>query len=160
MAHIATYKVGGIAVPLFVLFGPEALQFRLHDSGAKVLITNQASLASIAQIHDKLPALQHILVTDTASDAKLPTLSKQVAVHSFWNAMQQGSQSFTPVQTKADDPALIIYTSGTTGNPKGCLHAHRVLPGHMPGVEFPHNFFPQPDDLFWTPADWAWVCLM
>jgi acetyl-CoA synthetase len=37
------------------------------------------------------------------------------------------------------------------------LHAHRVLLGHLPGVEWPHEFFPQPGDLFWTPADWAWI---
>jgi acetyl-CoA synthetase len=51
----------------------------------------------------------------------------------------------------------IVYTSGTTGPPKGALHAHRTLLGHLPGVEFPHNFFPQKDDCFWTPADWAWI---
>ena len=62
-----------------------------------------------------------------------------------------------PIDSAADDPALIIYTSGTTGQPKGALHAHRTLLGHLPGVEFPQEFFPQPGDLFWTPADWAWI---
>jgi acetyl-CoA synthetase len=51
----------------------------------------------------------------------------------------------------------MVYTSGTTGPPKGALHAHRVLLGHLPGIEFPHDFFPQPGDRFWTPADWAWA---
>ncbi len=51
----------------------------------------------------------------------------------------------------------MIYTSGTTGNPKGALHGHRVLPGHLPGVQMPHEFLPQPGDLAWTPADWAWA---
>ena len=59
--------------------------------------------------------------------------------------------------TRADDPALIIYTSGTTGQPKGALHAHRVLLGHLPGVEISHDFFPQAGDRIWTPADWAWI---
>ena len=75
----------------------------------------------------------------------------------FWGALEKGSPYFDPVKTKADDPALIIYTSGTTGPPKGALHAHRVLLGHVPGVEFFHNFFPKKDDLYWTPADWAWI---
>ncbi|MBR9985377.1 MAG: AMP-binding protein [Desulfosarcina sp.] len=68
-----------------------------------------------------------------------------------------GIDAFTPVRTRADEPALIIYTSGTTGPPKGALHAHRVLLGHLPGVEFPHNFFPCEGDRFRTPADWAWI---
>src|SRR5262245_65778084 len=62
-----------------------------------------------------------------------------------------------PVDTAADDPALIIYTSGTTGQPKGALHAHRVLLGHLPGVEMSHDLLPQPGDRIWTPADWAWI---
>ena len=37
------------------------------------------------------------------------------------------------------------------------MHAHRVLLGHLPGVQLPHDFFPQPGDLYWTPADWAWI---
>ncbi len=51
----------------------------------------------------------------------------------------------------------MIYTSGTTGPPKGALHAHRVLPGHVPGVQMAQEFMPQPGDQFWTPADWAWA---
>jgi acetyl-CoA synthetase len=71
--------------------------------------------------------------------------------------MEDASDHFRPVDTTADRPAVIIYTSGTTGPPKGALHAQRVLLGHLPGVELPHEFFPQPGDLFWTPADWAWI---
>ena len=52
---------------------------------------------------------------------------------------------------------MMIYTSGTTGPPKGALHGHRVLLGHLPGIEIHHEFFPQPGDRIWTPADWAWA---
>jgi acetyl-CoA synthetase len=72
-------------------------------------------------------------------------------------ALRGKSEDFTPVATRADDPALIIYTSGTTGQPKGALHAHRVLLGHLPGVEMSHDLLPQPGDRIWTPADWAWI---
>ena len=75
----------------------------------------------------------------------------------FHDALARAASDFTPVDTAADDPALMIYTSGTTGPPKGALHAHRVLLGHLPGIELPHEFFPQPGDRFWTPADWAWA---
>ena len=75
----------------------------------------------------------------------------------FQEVMAAESGDFTPVDTLADDPAMMIYTSGTTGPPKGALHAHRVLPGHLPGFELVHEFFPRRDDLMWTPADWAWA---
>ena len=100
------------------------------------------------QIKDKLPYLKIIIVTKGKPEE---------GVLDFWKSVEKGSPYFEPVKTKADDPALIIYTSGTTGPPKGALHAHRVVLGHVPGVEFFHNFFPQKDDLYWTPADWAWI---
>ncbi|MBC8246120.1 MAG: AMP-binding protein, partial [Deltaproteobacteria bacterium] len=148
LAHIATYKVGGIAIPLFTLFGPDALEYRLSNSQAKCLVTDKSNLAKIEQIREKLPYLQTIFVVEGGPNA---------GVTDFWEALNQGSDRFAARQTGADDPALIIYTSGTTGPPKGALHAHRTLLGHLPGVEFPQNLFPEEDDLFWTPADWAWI---
>ena len=147
VAHIAAYKLGAISVPLFVLFGADALQFRLADSGAKALVTDAGGLAKIAGIRDDLPDLKLVLCTDGAMEDALW----------FQGVLDKASDTFTPADTGPDDPALIIYTSGTTGPPKGALHGHRVLLGHLPGVEMPQEFFPQPGDLFWTPADWAWI---
>jgi len=147
VAHIAAYKLGAIAVPLFTLFGAEALEYRLADSGAKVLITDAGGLGKLAEIRDRLLDLEVVLSIDGPADGAL----------SFHGEVEKARDSFRPMDTAADDPALIIYTSGTTGPPKGALHAHRVLLGHLPGVEFPHEFFPQGGDLFWTPADWAWI---
>jgi acetyl-CoA synthetase len=148
IAHVAIYKLGGIAIPLFTLFGPDALEYRLGNSAAKAVITDGANIEKILQIKSKLPHLKIII----------PTHGKSVEwVQDFWKSIEKGSADFDPVKTKADDPALIIYTSGTTGPPKGALHAHRVVLGHVPGVEFFHNFFPQKDDVYWTPADWAWI---
>ena len=148
VAHVAAFKAGLISVPLFTLFGEDALEFRLADSGAKALITDAIGLAKLEAIRARLPALQRVFVTGGgAGPASL----------AFEAELAQAKDSFTAVDTAADDPAIIIYTSGTTGNPKGALHAHRVLLGHLPGVEMPHEHFPQAGDLFWTPADWAWI---
>ena len=148
IAHIATYKIGGIAIPLFTLFGPDALEYRLANSDAKCIVTDTTGLPKLAEIAEKLPALETIFLIDGPGRAN---------IIDFWDAVSKGAERFTPVRTRADDPALIIYTSGTTGPPKGALHAHRTLLGHLPGVEFPHEFFPRPGDVFWTPADWAWI---
>ncbi|WP_368641238.1 acyl-CoA synthetase [Castellaniella ginsengisoli] len=147
LAHLAAYKLGAIAVPLFTLFGTEALQYRLSNSGARALITQAEGLDKIAQIRPGLPDLGCVLDIDA-----------QAGEASFWSAIEsQEGQRFIPEDTAADDPALIIYTSGTTGKPKGALHAHRALLGHLPGVEISHNFFPDRATLMWTPADWAWI---
>jgi acetyl-CoA synthetase len=146
-SHIAIYKLGGVALPLAVLFGVDALSFRLQNSGATALITHAQGIDRIAEIRDSLPDLKLVLSLDGASDGAL----------GFVDSLSRASPDFTAVDTAADDPAMIVYTSGTTGQPKGALHGHRVLLGHLPGVETHHDFFPQPGDRIWTPADWAWA---
>jgi acetyl-CoA synthetase len=147
-AHIAIYKLGAVALPLASLFGVEALQYRLSDSSARGLVCDGPGLARLREIGgEKLPELQTILCVDGA----------QGGAEDFFAALAAESAEFTPVATLAEDPALMIYTSGTTGLAKGALHAHRVLPGHLPGVTMPHDGFLRAGDLMWTPADWAWA---
>jgi acetyl-CoA synthetase len=145
--HIAIYKLAAIALPLAVLFGTDAMSYRLQNAGAKVLITNAQGLAKLEQIRDGLPGLATVMSIDGPGDDAL-------GLH---DTLALASTAFVPVATAPDDPAMMIYTSGTTGQPKGALHAHRVLFGHFPGIEMPHDLFPQPGDRFWTPADWAWA---
>lgn len=148
LAHVAAYKLGAIAVPLFVLFGEEALEYRLANSGAALLVTDLANWPKVATLRARLGALRTVLVVDGKGiDGTLDFAASCAAAR----------DDFAPADTAAEDPAIIIYTSGTTGPPKGALHAHRVLLGHLPGVELPQRFFPQPGDRFWTPADWAWI---
>ncbi|WP_323120826.1 acyl-CoA synthetase [Burkholderia alba] len=151
IAHLAAYKSGAIAVPLFSLFGADALEFRLANSGAAALVTDRAGYAKVAQLRAQLPALTTVYCIDDAPDLAEP------GVLSFGAALAAESAAFDPADTGSDDPALIIYTSGTTGKPKGALHAHRVLLGHLPGVELSQALFPRNARLFWTPADWAWI---
>ena len=145
--HIAALKMGAITIPLFMLFGDEALAYRLGNSGTRAVVTNADGAAKLARIRDQLPDLQVIYMIDGAAPGTID-LHAQLASQ---------STAFTPVDTLADDPAIIIYTSGTTGQPKGALHAQRVLLGHLPGVEMSHDLFPEPGDRIWTPADWAWI---
>lgn len=146
-AHIAALKIGAITIPLFTLFGEEALDYRLHNSGAKVVITDSTGAAKLAGIRQNLPDLTTVFCVDGAVPGA-DDLSSCMSGH---------EKTFQPANTSADDPAIIIYTSGTTGQPKGALHGHRVLLGHLPGVEMSHDFLGQPGDRIWTPADWAWI---
>src|SRR5260221_2161536 len=148
IAHLAAFRSGMISIPLFALFGEDALEFRLSNSGARAIITDEAGWEKLTKIRDRLPYLQDIYITSGAVHA---------GAKPFWSSIETASEEFTTVDTSADDAALMIYTSGTTGNPKGALHAHRVVLGHLPNVEMCHDFLPRPGDLMWTPADWAWI---
>ncbi len=148
IVHFASFRSGLVSVPLFTLFGEDALEFRLSNSNARAIVTDESGWEKLAKIRDRLPFLQDIYVTSGTIHA---------GAKSFWQSIEDAPEQFETVDTHADDPAIIIYTSGTTGNPKGALHAHRVLLGHLPNMEMAHDFFPKSGDLFWTPADWAWI---
>lgn len=147
LAHLAAYRLGAIALPLFTLFGPEALRFRLADSGARALVSDASGLAKVLPLVSELPELRAIW----SVDEEIPP------ARALWAGLERAGEQDPTVDTAADDPALLIYTSGTTGQPRGALHAHRVLLGHLPGVQLPQELLPRPGDRFWTPADWAWI---
>ncbi|HEX8417109.1 MAG TPA: AMP-binding protein, partial [Methylobacterium sp.] len=147
VAHAAAYKLGAIALPLAGLFGPDALRYRLADSGARALITDAAGLAKVADLRSGLPGLGLVVSLDGPGEGAVD----------YAALVATAAPGFRAVDTRADEPALMIYTSGTTGPAKGALHAHRVLPGHLPGWAMMHDFPPRPGDRMWTPSDWAWA---
>jgi acetyl-CoA synthetase len=147
VAHLAVWKLGAVSLPLASLFGPDALAYRLSDSGARVVVTTPENLGKVEQAiagSDDPP-----VVVVTGDDA-----AGHVA---FDDLVASGAPDRPAVDSAAEDPAYLIYTSGTTGQPKGALHAHRSLYGHLPGFELYYELAPQPGDLIWTPADWAWI---
>jgi acetyl-CoA synthetase len=148
VAHMALYQMGAVAMPLSVLFGPDALEYRIRNSEAVAALVDPASLPSLAAVRDGLPALKHVIgVAGACASGVTP-----------WESLlERASSAFTPVDTAADDPAILVYTSGTTGPPKGALKAHRAVIGNLPGFSYSHDLFPQPGDVFWSPADWAWT---
>jgi acetyl-CoA synthetase len=147
LAHLAVWKLGAISVPLSGLFGPEALRYRLGDSGARAVVTDQQALERVTEVAGALDDLAVVVVDDPV----------HAPHHRFWDLIEQAGPDCVPAATTPDTPGLLIYTSGTTGAPKGALHGHRVLLGHLPGFELMLDFFPQADDRMWTPADWAWI---
>jgi acetyl-CoA synthetase len=147
VSHVAIYQMGAVAMPLSLLFGPDALEYRLQNSDTVVAIVDAGALPAIAAVRARCPALRHLIVvgrSDGEGQEWSSLLSKQ-------------SDHFDLVATLADDPALLIYTSGTTGPPKGALMPHRALIGNLPGFVASQDWFPQKGDVFWSPADWAWT---
>ena len=147
LAHLAAYRIGAVLVPLFTLFGEDALSYRLANSGASAIITDAANLPKVDAIRGDLPDLTHVWSVDGPADGA-------AGLH---EAMSAASDHCPRVALGPEDPAFLSYTSGTTGPPKGALHAHRLVLGHVPSTQLVQDFFPQPGDRIWTPSDWAWL---
>ncbi len=147
VCHLACYQLGAIAMPMSVLFGTDALQYRLLDSSASIVITDATSLDGMNAIKAACPQLQHLIGIDC----------QEQGIINWEQRMSDASAQFSAVATRAGDPAVLIYTSGTTGPPKGALIPHAALIGNLSGFVASQNWFPQDDDVFWSPADWAWT---
>jgi acetyl-CoA synthetase len=170
VAYVAVLQMGAVAMPLSLLFGPEALEYRLQDSDAVVAIVDASSVSNVLAVRAQCPSLREVIGVDLSRAADMLAVDVD-----FASALAEQQRSFTAVQTKADEGAVLIYTSGTTGPPKGALIPHRALVGNLTGFVCSQNWFgfptqaTQPPDLntahlptgsaavFWSPADWAWT---
>ncbi|HEX4327264.1 MAG TPA: AMP-binding protein [Burkholderiales bacterium] len=150
VAHVACYQMGAVAMPMSLLFGPDALEYRLHNSAAAAIVIDRAALPNLAPVRGNCPLLKHVIAVGETTARLADQLD-------YAELLARHSREFTPVKTRAEDPALLIYTSGTTGPPKGALKPHRVLIGNLSGFVASQNWFPKPADVFWSPADWAWT---
>jgi acetyl-CoA synthetase len=181
IAYMAVFQLGAVAMPLSMLFGPEALEYRLQDSEAAVAICDESSIGNLLAVRAQCPALRTVVGVGAAALQADLDWGVEVARH---------PATFTAAQTKADEGAVLIYTSGTTGPPKGALIPHRALIGNLPGFVCSQNWFgfsptaalpapspvrgrvgegagheraqpglpePETQSVFWSPADWAWT---
>jgi len=126
-------KRGAIAVPCYSQFGPEALEFRLKDSGAKILVTDERTL-------DFGEALSDVKVIATGSDFEEFIKPHRTVYRS---------------NTSAKDIAVYQYTSGTTRKfPDAIKHYHRSIVTLMPAAVFGRGF--RPGDRYFCPSNPAW----
>ena len=154
VAHMAVYQLGAVAMPLSMLFGPEALEYRLTHSETTVALVDESAIDNVLAARAAVPGLRTVLAVGGA----------QGRGDLDWQAALAAERSrFTAVSTKADEAAVLIYTSGTTGPPKGALVPHRALIGNLTGFVCSQNWFgfgensPGTQGVFWSPADWAWT---
>ncbi|WP_349362842.1 MAG: AMP-binding protein [Roseitalea porphyridii] len=147
VAHLAVYRLGAIAVPMATQFGPDAIGYRLAASGARAFIAFAKGIERARSLAGGLVDFDLVVASDRAP-AGAVLLDELIAA---------GGDTVLEADTTPDDPAMMLFTSGTTGQPKGTLHGHRVLLGHLPGIEMAQHFMPRPGDVFWTPSDWAWA---
>ena len=162
VAYMAVLQMGAVAMPLSILFGPEALQYRLQDSDAVLAICDESSAASIQSVRESCPALRTVIGVGVA--AKKSKSDDKTVDFELNKAIAGVSIAYAAIKTLASDGAILIYTSGTTGPPKGALIPHRALIGNLTGFVCSQNWFgfdgvknKSSNAIFWSPADWAWT---
>ena len=158
VAHIALYRLGAVGMPLSMLFGPEALEYRLNDSETRLVIVDESGIDNLLAARPLCAALKTLMTVGGAAGQ---------GDIDWRTALEAESLVCTAVETRADDAAVLIYTSGTTGPPKGALIPHRALIGNLSGFVASQNWFPHVAEqgphfghdtaVFWSPADWAWT---
>lgn len=147
LAMIASYKLGCVALSMSPLFGPDAVRYRLKHSGAKVLIVedDRRDLRTLTREVESVKTTLVIDGEDMGSNER-----------SFDDVCRSATAP-GPVRTGIREGAHLFYTSGTTGDPKGALHAHGFLLGHIPCFQLYFEVAPRRRDVSWTPADWGWI---
>lgn len=154
IAHVSCWKTGAESVPLSPLFGPEGLAYRLDDSDATACIVDESTVGVLQDVVDELDELEHVLVV---TENETPAVGN-TNVRNFWETVADNDRSYENVSRSPADPAMVFYTSGTTGEPKGVVLQHSILLGYLPLFQVTFcNMEIGENDLFWIPADWAWI---
>jgi acetyl-CoA synthetase len=159
---MAVNQLGAVAMPLSMLFGPEALAFRLQDSAAVLVIADESAAPGLRGLRSHCPAWRELMVVGGSGGCGGTVEAGEIG---WLQALQAEDARFVAAKTTADEAAVLIYTSGTTGPPKGALIPQRALIGNLTGFVASQNWFgfdPAALELgsqavFWTPADWAWT---
>src|SRR5215813_2454808 len=143
IAIVGTLKAGAIYVPMFTGLGPDAIQYRLDHSRARLLVTHH-------EVRGQVPAgpnLTTMCVLDAGHHAWPADLD-------FWETLDRECIRFEPVHRDRDDIAALIYTSGSTGPPKGGAIAVNFLAAVWPYIVYGLDLTDH--DVIWPTGDPGW----
>jgi len=162
IAMLACARIGAVHSVVFGGFGPAALNMRIQDASAKVVITSDIGMrrgkiiqlkAIVEEALINAPSVEHVIVLrrqDRPADLR-PGLELD-----FNEIMEKASQDCPAEVMDAEDPLFTLYTSGSTGKPKGIVH---TCGGYMVGTYYTSKYiFDMKDpDIFWCTADPGWI---
>lgn len=150
LAHLATWKLGGVSVPLSVLYGPDALEFRLGDSEPAAVFADPELFDAVGTAIADLDSVECVVGMGATPDVD--------GVETVRFGALDGDRTYDAVETAPDDPAFILYTSGTTGQPKGVLQAHQALVGWLPSFQMCFELpWHEADPFLYATPDLAWI---
>jgi acetyl-CoA synthetase len=162
IAMLACARIGAVHVVVFGGFGAAALNMRIQDAEAKVIITSDVSIRRGKSI--QLKAIVEEAIINASSVEHVVVLRRQtpqVELRSnleldFYDMMKGVPADCPPEVMDAEDPMFILHTSGSTGKPKGIVH---TCAGYMVGTYYTSKyvFDIKDNDIYWCTADPGWI---
>jgi acetyl-CoA synthetase len=149
VAVLGALKLGAVVSPLFSAFGPEPVRQRMTIGGGRVLVSSSRFYTrKVAPVRHELPELAHVVLVDEPAEPPPGGVDMR-------GALAVASPGFTIPPTDPEQLALLHFTSGTTGTPKGAMHVHDAVVGHLTSARLALDL--GSDDVFWCTADPGWV---
>jgi acetyl-CoA synthetase len=163
IAMLACARIGAVHSVVFGGFGVTALNMRINDAEAKVVITADISLRRgktiplISIVQEAVlnaPSVEHVIVLRRRKEPEAETRPDfELDFHRITAGVPADC---SPEVMDAEDPLFILYTSGSTGTPKGVVH---TCAGYMVGTYYTtkYVFDLKENDIYWCTADPGWI---
>ena len=163
IAMLACARIGAVHSVVFAGFGTTALNMRINDAEAKVVITSDISIRRgkaiplITIVKDAIvnaPSVEHVVIHRRRREP--PVEIRPGREHDFYGIMEDVPADCPCEVMDAEDPLFILYTSGSTGTPKGVVH---TCGGYMVGTYYTTKvvFDLKERDIYWCTADPGWI---
>lgn len=161
ISMLACARIGAVHSVVFSAFSPKALQARLQDNEAEILITADGYYRRGKIINLKEAAEEGLKETNVKKVVVVKRAGNEIKMAEgrdlWWNELiKEESDSCGAESMDSEDLMFILYTSGSTGKPKGCCH---VCGGYAVQANFTAKwiFDLKEDDIFWSTADVGWI---